>query len=1300
MKKNVGAMPSIKVCVRPPSTCLNHEPEVYGRDEDKRKLLDLVLRNETSDLKVGVIPIVGIGGVGKTTLARLVYNDEASQQQFQVKAWVCVSDEFDIVRITKSILESITLKSCDLKELNQVQLKLHDKLAEKKFLIVLDDVWNKNYDDWNALCSPLMYGAPGSRVIITTRDEAVARTMGNMEFQTLSCISDEGCWSIFIDHAFGRRRVAGPNLEVIYEKVIKKCGGLPLAARTLGGLLRSKPMEEWENVLNSKIWNLQGGVNNILPVLRLSYYHLPSHLKRCFAYCAIFPKDYVFQKKQLVLLWMAEGLIQQQDNQHMEDVGDEYFRDLCSRSFFQSSSTGGFIMHDLVNDLAQSVAGETCFRLEDSSMVGQQFEKEKVRHFSYTCRFYDRIERFEPFLGIKCLRTFLPFLPEGNYGSHHIMHLYYLASCIPPVLLSKLRCLRVLSFRYYKITELPDSIGDLKHLRYLDLSYTNIVTLPESTTSLCNLQSMLLKGCHNLKKLPSEMQNLINLRHLDIKGVRLDEGMPLGIEELRGIRTLSNFVVEKSSEAGITALLNLKFLRGALRISMLQNVANALDVREPILMDKERIDSLAMGWGFQNTPDESRDRDVLDRMKPHENLKKLTIIHYGGTEFPWWVGDPVFRNLVCLKLEDCKKCTTLPQLGLLSSLKNLVIKKFPNVTLIDREFYGESNLNPFPSLETLQFKSMHKWDYWNTCGVEFPRLRELSIVWCPKLSGQLPSQLPSLQTLVIEQCLQLIVSLQSLPEISHLEIEGCRKLEVGRGFSSANLMKVYGESIFFPPEEFMEGLRKLEMLTIGRNVQVQPFLSCPCSPHWVLFEGIIENEELLQKGIIDSKIKILEFRRCKSLDKLPSWIHSFKSLRQLSIEGCTRLVSLPEAMIYSSICLEVLQVERCDSLVSIGRHQLPPTVKRLEISRCQKLQRLLHEEVINYELNLSNLQHIKIDDCGFLTCLGKLPPSLKDLVITSFGFGLEIGAKLESIAESFNNNTSLESIKIGYLPKLKTLPENLHMLGSLHDIWIYNCPSLVSFPRGGLPTLHLKSLTIDDCEKLKALPDNMYNLTSLQELTIKNCPRLVCFPRGVLPTAHLKKLRVESCEKLKALPHNMHNLTSLQELTLKYCPGIVSFPEEGFPTNLRSLCIHKLEILKPIFGWGLHRLTSLKKLSVSGTCLGVVSFPQDEMNMKLPSSLTSLTVEGFLDLIYLSNKGFQNLTSLEYLRIERCPKLAYFPKNGLPPSLLQLHIHHCPLLRQTCQKGKGGKSENSELAQIPLVFLIPTLKRKNDQIKA
>ncbi|XP_057990164.1 putative disease resistance RPP13-like protein 1 [Hevea brasiliensis] len=476
-----------------------------------------------------------MGGVDKTTLARLVYNDEASRQQFNLKAW-----------------------SCDLKELNQLQLQLHQQLAGKQFLIVLDDIWNNNYDDWNPLCSPLVYGAPGSRVIATTRDVSIAPMIRSVG-------------------------VADPNLEVIREKVINKCDGLPLAARTLGGLLRSK-------------------------------------LRRTAKY-GIY-KDYVFQKKQLVLIWMAEGLIKQRDNLHLGDVGEEYFQDLFFRSLFQSSINGGFIMHDLVNDLAQLVSG-------------------------------------------------------GNVSDWRIYQCYYI------------------------ISKLPNSISDLKHLRYLDLCHTNIITLPETTTSLCNLQTMLLKGCDYLKKLPSEMQNLINLHHLDMEGIQLDEGMPLGIEELKSVHTLYNFIVGKGNEDRITALMNLKFLQGALHISWLESVTNVSNVTgaRAILMDKERIDNVVMQWIYG----ESRDRVILEMMKPHGNFKELTKMGYGGTEFPSWAGDPLFHNLVGIELTNCDKCTTLPQLGLLSSLEDLVIQGFSNVMNVNRGFYGESrsNSNPFLALETV-----------------------------------------------------------------------------------------------------------------------------------------------------------------------------------------------------------------------------------------------------------------------------------------------------------------------------------------------------------------------------------------------------------------------------------------------------------------------------------------------------------------------------------------------------------------------------------------------------------------------
>jgi hypothetical protein len=447
------------------------EPYVYGRDGDKEALFEVLLSEKCKTAQLSVIPILGMGGIGKTTLAQLLFNDKEVQGLFDLKSWACVSEDFDAERVTKTILQSLSSENCDGKDQNWLQVKLKEKLEGKKFLVVLDDLWNEKYHDWTILRAPFLTGALGSTIIITTRNEGVSSTTGTVPAYPLHVLSNDACLSLFTQHALGASDFsAHPNLQDIGEEIVKRCKGLPLAAKTLGGLLRTKrDRDGWKGVLESKIWNIQEEKNEIVPALMLSYHHLPSHLKRCFAYCSILPKDYEFQEQQLVLLWMAEGLIQQQEgDEQVEDLGSQYFCDLLSRSFFQQSSTkkSRFVMHDLINDLAQWVAKDICFRMEDriKGINKEKFSK-KVRHVSYLGDYFDGPKKFEVFSELTCLRTFMPLmLPQ--LGSCYLTH------NVPLPIVAKIKCLRVLSFNGYCIYELPDSIGDLKHLRYLDLSYT------------------------------------------------------------------------------------------------------------------------------------------------------------------------------------------------------------------------------------------------------------------------------------------------------------------------------------------------------------------------------------------------------------------------------------------------------------------------------------------------------------------------------------------------------------------------------------------------------------------------------------------------------------------------------------------------------------------------------------------------------------------------------------------------------------------------------------------------------------
>ncbi|XP_050155888.1 putative disease resistance RPP13-like protein 1 isoform X2 [Malus sylvestris] len=249
--------------------------------------------------------------------------------QFNPKVWISVSDDFNLVRVTKTILESIISQPCHFEELNNVQESLSK--------------------------SPFRAGARGSKILVTTRDAKVARTMGATKVHNLQCLSNDDCWKVFEQHAFDNNNALQPNFVLLRDKIVARCGSLPLAARTLGGLLHCKEIDEWGEVLNNKLWSTSNE-SDILPVLKLSHHYLPSNLKRCFAYCSILPNDYDFVEKQLILLWMAEGLLQlPEERKEMEDIGGDNFAELLSRSLFQKSSKANslYIMHDLVGDLAR-----------------------------------------------------------------------------------------------------------------------------------------------------------------------------------------------------------------------------------------------------------------------------------------------------------------------------------------------------------------------------------------------------------------------------------------------------------------------------------------------------------------------------------------------------------------------------------------------------------------------------------------------------------------------------------------------------------------------------------------------------------------------------------------------------------------------------------------------------------------------------------------------------------------------------------------------------------------------------------
>ncbi|XP_024043855.1 putative disease resistance RPP13-like protein 1 [Citrus clementina] len=1218
---------------RPHSSSVQTERAVYGRDDDKAKILAMVLSDEPSVANFRVIPIVGMAGVGKTTLAREVYNDRAVEVfKFDIKAWVCLSDNFDVLGISRALLESITCRPCELKALNDVQIELKKAVNGKKFLLVLDDVWNENYDSWATLKAPFIAGAPNSKIIVTTRNSHVASTMGPIQHYNLKALSNEDCWSVFIMHAFDDRDINAHQIsELFRNKVVEKCGGLPLAAAILGGLLRSRRQDAWDELLNRNILANLPQQSDVHPVLRLSYHYLPSYLKRCFAYCAIFPKDYEFTEGELVFLWMAEGIIQQSSKgKELEDWVSECFHDLVSRSIFQPSSSDNskFVLHDLVHDLAQLVSGEIIFKLEEANKPSRRFER--VRHYSYSQGWCDGKNKFDLLYEVQHLRTFLPLNRRFYVGP------YYMPAAVLYDLLPKFKNLRVLSLEQYCVIELPHSFADLRLLRCLNLAGTSIKSLPKSTSSLLNLEILILKDCSRLIKLPAKMRKLINLSHLDIEGANLLQEMPWGMKELKNLRKLSNFIVGKGGAAsGLKDLKNLKFLRGELCISGLENVHDSQDAREAMLCEKQNLKALSLEWGsqFDNSRDEALEENVLDMLQTQKDLKELAIRHYGGVRFPSWVANPSFSTMEVLTLKNCENCTSLPTLGLLSSLKHLVVNGLKKLKSIGVEFYGESCSNPFQSLVTLCFEDLPEWEHWDTKfdknGVVagFSSLCELSIVECPKFSGKLPECLPSLEKLVVSKCGELVVSFSSFPKLCKLQIDGCKGLECSMSpvdDKSVDCMTISNSSfeIYGCKGMMYNDCPAANSVTISNLLEFGKFLKQgfqQVETLWISDSDQIESWLETKKPLPEQGLHVITLSEEVSIEESVISFVSFpeinfflKNLQSLRIGKARTIKSLPQEIVGNNSHLESLYISNCDSLTFIARSKLSSSLKSLEILDCENLQHLVDGE--------------------------------------------------EDDPSSSSSSGMLKCLKIIRCPELTSLSSGIQLLEAL------------------------EYLDIDNCPKLGSIPDSLYNLDCLQRIEISDCPSLVSLGERGLPESILI-VGICRCEKLEALPNDMHKLNSLRHLSIWDCPSIVSFPEGGFPTNLTSLFIGgDVKVLyKALIQWGLHRLTSLRRLWIIEGCHEAKCFPDEEMGMMLPSSLTHLEFSGLSELRYLSSMAFQSLTSLEHLEIYNCPNLTSFPEVGLPSSLLGLLIAGCPKLKKECKRGKG--KEWSKIANIPMVLI-------------
>ncbi|XP_057997921.1 putative disease resistance protein RGA3 [Hevea brasiliensis] len=464
--------------------------EVKGRDQEQKAIMKKLLTESSQTPSLHIISIVGMGGIGKTTLAKLVYNDDEVKTHFETRIWVCVSDPFDEIKIAKAILESLTNEAPNLHELQTILQNIRKSLEGKKFLLILDDVWEENSAKWVQLKDCLKCGSPGSRILVTTRKEIVASAIGCIEIHKIGQLSAEDSWFLFSQIAFfGWSSGEREPFEHIGKKIVSRCKGLPLAVKTLGSILVTKKSKsEWQTIMYSEVWELENAEVDIFPHLWLSYNDLSPPLRQCFSYCAIFPKDHLMEKRKLIELWMAHGYIKETTKKDMERIGEEYFQNLASRSFFQDINiVDDFYdisytckMHDIVHDFAQYIRRDECFSMEVSSSV--ESSKESVSNEARYSRMVLAGKGSLPgyFYDAKKLRGLIAQF-EGGFVVTAVLSSFF----------NELTCLRSLDLSNCDIEEIPPTISQLIHLRQLDLSFNDhLKSLPETLCELYNLQTL------------------------------------------------------------------------------------------------------------------------------------------------------------------------------------------------------------------------------------------------------------------------------------------------------------------------------------------------------------------------------------------------------------------------------------------------------------------------------------------------------------------------------------------------------------------------------------------------------------------------------------------------------------------------------------------------------------------------------------------------------------------------------------------------------------------------------------------
>ncbi|KAJ1274733.1 hypothetical protein BS78_05G083700 [Paspalum vaginatum] len=1295
------------------TTPLVTEPKVYGREKEQCEIINKLMTSEADDGHLSVFAIVGNGGIGKTTLARLVYNDAIIGGHFLPRIWIYVSVNFDEVKLTHDLLECLYGDRFEgTEDLKILQKHVQDGIQSRRLLLVMDDIWEDNDTSrWDTFLAPLRHAqVKGNKILVTTRKLSVVKMIGAKDEIKLNGLVEGSFWSLFKDYAFGSMRPQ-PKLIHIGHQIAKKLKGYPLAAKTVGTLLRRKlDVEHWRRVLDSNEWIYQGSNEDIMPALRISYNHLPLTLQPCFSYCALFPKNYHFSTEQLVNTWIAQGFVCPKGTERIEDVGCEYFNELKDSGFIQYEPTRlAYIMHDLIHDLAQMVSSDECFSIE---ALGSRTTPKFVRHVSVITESAYRPKGDGSMAPNESFKQefveAIGSLQPKNVGTVMLIGRY--DSNFSEAFRDKsdeFRAIRVL-----KLEMMFDGLGSLVcdlaafiHLRYLELraAYaTSNLQLSESLSKLYHLEVLDINIRHNWgsrTELPRGLSNLVNLRHfLAFENLHTKIA---AVGKLKFLQELKAFKVRKKKEFSIAQLSTLMELRGSLKIYGLENVDTKEEAMLARLKDKVLLSNLHLSWK-KKQDDTASHTIVLEELQPHTTLKCLRIDGHRGSAPKWLTTDFSLTSLRSLHLEGCQNWVALPPIEKLQFLRELHLVRLFKIR--------EVIIGP---LEVLELREMGRLTKCTVLDEEYSSkiIRVLEIISCYRLN-----RLPFLQSSRDDENKQRLPNLYQIHILDWLESEDLPALPVTRTSTDLDISNAGSVRSMSFRLKHAVGSEGLALVIRG-------------GPHLIhldekllAFHNLTNLEEMEIIGSPNlsyfawNSLPQLTFLKRLTLSNCPKVFSSFlagytlpPSLEDLDLSMCDITGSQLSEVLVSLTNLSSLSVSHCDKITSLAvgllsneMDLIPGGLCHMPLHCLMRMQKLHISSDMHFVSTkglgeFASLEELVIKGCAELLSTMLLQAEMessKNIILPSSLLHLMTDCLPDQLLQH-SSLTSLIQLDLEQSPSLTSV--NLHSCTALQKLLIKNCALLASC-EGFQSLIRLSTIIVMDCPSLVSLA--LQSCSALRHLHIEGCHTLYTLESLVwLPLlsglnlienrnlvslklhshAALESLNIQGCPRLSSWEH-LKSFAHLVNLEIRNAPGFVSawnhmaLTSQELRLPLQTLHIDGLSFLTAAI---CRNIVSLKKLRIHALDFDDVDCQmsrftdEQEEALQLLNSLQRLELSSMMHLRMLPSE-LHCLSSLQHLIIKNCESIMSLPEKGLPVSLKLLDVDKCSTeLYEQCQHVRG-----------------------------